>query len=180
MRASSAEAQAQDVDRTQDRPRGFRQPSAKTFSDYELYGLIPDHATITTPGWDEWCLSALDQFPNRVAVISPSHTLGPHVDMPFVSNAWIKATGWFAFPDMYHYAWPVLNGLIGEMSGILHAPETAFQVDHEGDLPANQDKRAHDVEMFMMACSKMLPNIVARVRTAMYPNVGGGVVLNGF
>src|SRR5712664_1471518 len=104
----------------------------KFYPDYDLYGLIPDDATVKTPGWDEWCLSAVRMFPNRVGVISPAHSLGLHVDMPFVSNGWVKATGWFACPEMYHYAWPLLTGIIGEMTAILHAPETAFLVEHDG------------------------------------------------
>lgn len=141
----------------------------RAYPEYDLYGLIPDDATVKTPGWDDWCLSALRMFPNRVGVISPAHSLGRHVDMPFVSNRWINATGWFACPEMYHYAWPLLTGVIGEMTAILHAPESAFLVEHDGHLPANQSRRSQDAEVFLVFVANELPAVVERLRMSMEP-----------
>jgi len=140
----------------------------KSFPGYDAYGLITDDSGITTPGWDDWTLEAIARFPRRLAVISPHHPHGYHVDMPFVSKEWIERVGWYACPLMKHYAWPIITGLIGEMTGIVHAPESAFHIEHAYDPTANQDIRAKDYEAFFIFVSRDLPIVVASLRKEMY------------
>ena len=140
----------------------------KAFPGYDAYGLIPDDAVLTADQWAEWCLDVVAFFPNRVGVISPSHNQGPHVDMPFVTKEWIKATGWFALPLAYHYAWPLVNALIGEMTAILHAPKDRFHVDHDLAMSANQVWITSDAEMFLPFVARELMPIVDRVRDAAF------------
>jgi hypothetical protein len=140
----------------------------KSFHGYDAYGLITDDSGITTPGWDQWTLEAIARFPGRIAVVSPHHPHGYHVDMPFVSKEWIERVGWYACPLMKHYAWPIITGLIGEMTGIVHAPESAFHIEHAYDPNANQDVRAKDYEAFFSFVSRDLPIVVATLRKEMY------------
>ncbi len=139
----------------------------KEFVGYDIYGMIPDDAYPVTENWAEWCLAALEMFPNRVGVISPRHDHGDHVDMPFVSREWISATGWFACPQAYHFVWPVITGLIGEMTGIVHAPEQRFSICHRLDMPRNQAARSSDSEMFFSYVVNELMPTVHKVREAM-------------
>lgn len=135
---------------------------------YDVYGLITDDSIITTPGWDEWVLETVKQFPNKIVVISPHHNMGNHVDMPFVTREWIETVGWFACPDCYHYAWPTITGLIGEMTAIVHAPEHKFHIEHS-DHVQDKDKQIRDAQPFYEFVSLKLPAVVERLRSAMYP-----------
>lgn len=141
------------------------------FRGYDVYGMVTDDSIITTPGWDEWVLGAIDQFPNRIAVISPHHNNGNHVDMPFVSRKWIEATGWFACPAMFHYAWPTITSLIGEMAGIVHAPKQKFHIEHDYVDGTYPERRARDYEAFYNYVSLRLPETVEKVRRAMFSSV---------
>ena len=135
---------------------------------YAVYGLLTDDCVVTTPGWDDWLIDAIDYFPRRVAVISPHHNNGDHVDMPFCSSEWIEAVGWYACPDAYHYVWPIITGLIGERTAICHAPEGQFHIEHdyiEGTYP---ERRARDYEAFFNFVSLKLPWSIAKVRSAMF------------
>lgn len=138
----------------------------KEFPGYDAYGLIPDDAVVTTAEWAEWCLDVVAFLPNRVGVISPAHNQGPHVDMPFVTKGWIKATGWFAVPIAYHFVWPLVTALIGEMTAIVHAPKDRFNVDHDLAMSANQVWRTTDTEAFLPFVARELMPIVDRVRDA--------------
>lgn len=143
----------------------------KEFPGYDIYGLIPDDAVITTGQWAEWCLDVAAFLPNRVGVISPSHNQGPHVDMPFVTKEWIEATGWFAVPIAYHFVWPLVTALIGEMTAIVHAPKQRFNVDHDLAMSKNQVWRTTDTEAFLPFVARELMPIVDRVRDAINERV---------
>lgn len=140
---------------------------AQKFPEYSIYGMMTDDAVMTTPGWDEWALEVVAQFPNRICVISPSHNQGNHVDMPFVTNEWIKQTGWFACPTMYHYAWPTVTSLIGEMTGIVHAPKQCFHIDHDYVDGTYMERRNKDNTEFYDYVSLKMPEVVERIRAAM-------------
>lgn len=133
--------------------------------DYHAYGLITDDTRITTWGWDAWLLYVLEKFPQEIAVVSPRHNLGEHVDMPFVSKRWIEVVGWYACPEMYHFCWPILTGLIGEMTAIVHAPEQSFGIHHEGLPHGNLDARESDERKFFHYVSLKLPVHVEAIRT---------------
>jgi len=136
--------------------------------DFDVYGLVTDDATLTIEHWDQWVSEAVNQFPNRVCVISPAHNQGGHVDMPFVSREWINAVGWFACPDCYHYCWPIITGLIGEMSAIVHAPEQSFAVHHPHKVEmVSESLRNREAQAFFEFVSLKLPAVVDRVRQAM-------------
>lgn len=135
---------------------------------YDLYGLVTDDARLTVPAWDEWALEAASKFPNRICVISPFHNQGNHVDMPFVTAEWIRAVGWFACPDCYHYCWPIITGLIGEMSAIVHAPSHGFAIHHPHKIEmVSESVRNADAQAFFEFVSTRLPAVVERVRSAM-------------
>jgi hypothetical protein len=135
--------------------------------DYSAYGLITDDTTMITPGWDLWLLDVLSAFPGRLVVVSPRHNLGEHVDMPFVSSEWINLVGWYACPDMIHYSWPILTGLIGEMTAIVHAPESGFSIHHVGLEHTNTEVRDRDARVFFDYVALKLPVFVERIRQAM-------------
>jgi hypothetical protein len=149
-------------------PRIGPAPAANTlvaaYPDYSAYGLITDDTTMVSGRWDEWLFSALASFPKRLVVVSPWHNLGGHVDMPFVSREWIDLLGFYACPDMIHYSWPILTGLIGEMTAIVHAPQDSFAVQHEGLEHTNQNVRDKDARAFFEYVSLKLPVYVERLR----------------
>ena len=140
----------------------------KDFPEFDVYGFMPDDAQIVTPDWDKWILESVAKCPNRIAVISPYHNFGNHVDMPFVTREWIIQTGWYACPDFYHWCWPILTGLIGEMSAIVHAPKARFAIEHDDGPIGNAEHRAADAEKFFEYVSLKLPATVEKIRTAMY------------
>lgn len=140
----------------------------KQYDDYSIYGLVTDDATLTTPHWDEWALAATDKFPNRICVISPFHNQGNHVDMPFVTREWIAAAGWFACPDCQHYCWPIITGLIGEMTAIVHAPRHSFGIYHAPKVEmVSEGRLAADHAAFFQFVALKLPPVVDRIREAM-------------
>ncbi len=140
----------------------------RQFTEYDIYGLITDDAIVTTPHWDEWALDATDVFPNRICVISPFHNQGNHVDMPFVTRSWVDVTGWYACPDLYHYCWPILTGLIGEMSAIVHAPRHAFGIFHPPKTEmVSETTLLNDKAAFFDFVALKLPVTVEKVREAM-------------
>lgn len=130
-------------------------------------GLITDDSYMTTPHWDDWLMHAISECPNRIGVISPYHNHGNHVDMPFVSREWMQATGWYAYPECWHWAWPIITGLIGEMSGIIHAPKGSFALHHDYEHHMNLEKGKADAEAFFEFVALKLPAVVERVRNAM-------------
>jgi hypothetical protein len=133
---------------------------------YAAYGLITDDSVVVTPKWDEWTLAAMNQF-DGIAVVDPHHNHGTHVDMPFVSRKWVDLVGWFACPMVYHYAWPIATGLIGEMTAIVHAPEESFHIEHDYDPDANTDLRDNDYKSFFAYVSAFLMPDVSRIRNKM-------------
>jgi len=135
--------------------------------EHAAYGLITDDARMVGKGWDDWLSGVLDGFPGRIAVISPRHNLGEHVDMPFVSKEWIQVVGWYACPECYHFCWPILTGLIGEMTAIVYPPEQCFSVHHLGLPHSNLALREEDAQVFFEYVSLKLPPIVHRLRKAM-------------
>ena len=135
---------------------------------YAAYGMITDDSKITTPGWDKWLLAALDQFPNHVLVVSPHHNNGDHVDMPFVSVEWANTLGWVACPHAYHYVWPIITGLIGEMTAIVHAPQKAFHIEHEYEEGTYPERRAQDYAAFFQYCTVVLRDDVRKIRERMH------------
>jgi len=139
------------------------------FPDYSAYGIITDDTTLNDKDWDVWVQAAMNNFPNRLAVVSPRHNLGEHVDMPFVSRNWIDVVGWYACPETYHFCWPILTGLIGEMTAIVHAPEPGFSITHNGLPHSNTDIREKDAQSFFTYVALKLPEVVHKLREAMYP-----------
>jgi hypothetical protein len=137
------------------------------FPEYAAYGMITDDSQVTTPGWDLWLMDMIDQFPNKVCVASPHHNQGSFVDMPFASKQWITAVGWYACPDVKHYCWPIITGLIGEMSAIVHAPAQSFNIDHDYEPDANHETRKEDAAKFFDFVSFKLPSRVELVRAAL-------------
>lgn len=134
----------------------------------DAVGLMTDDSYMTTPGWDDWLMQAIAECPNRIGVISPYHNHGNHVDMPFVSREWMAVTGWYAYPECFHWAWPIITGLIGEMSGIIHAPKGSFALHHDYEHHMNMDKGKADAEAFFEFVALKLPAVVERVRNAMH------------
>lgn len=134
------------------------------FPDFDAYGLITDDAVVTTPGWDQWLLEVFRRYP--YAVVSPYHNMGNHVDMPFVSRQWIETVGWFACPACYHYCWPTVHSLIGDMTMIVHSGMNDFAIRHDDHV---QDRAAQirDAQPFYEFVSLKLPPIVQRLREKM-------------
>ena len=101
------------------------------FPDYSAYGVLTDNSVMKTAHWDSWLLETLDCFPGRLGVLSPFHNCGPYVDQPFVSREWIDVVGWYACPEFKHYAWPLVTGVIGGQTAIIHCREDQFAVFHD-------------------------------------------------
>lgn len=139
----------------------------KKFPDFDVYGLITDDSYVITPSWDRWMIEVVQQLPKRIGVISPWHNQGNHVDMPFVTKEWIALTGWFAYPRFFHYCWPILTGLIGEMTAIVHAPQQRFGLVHEFEMHTNTNRAPEDYEVFFEAVALRLPVYVEKIREAL-------------
>lgn len=138
---------------------------AERFAGYAAYGLVTDDSILTIPQWDDWLLEVLNKYP--YAVVSPYHNNGNHVDMPFVSRKWIETVGWFACPAMFHYAWPTIASLIGEMTVIAHAGMNDFAIHHDYVDGTYPERRERDNTAFYDYVSLRLPAVVHRIRKAM-------------
>ena len=141
---------------------------------YRAYGMVPDDSEFLTERWDDYVGRAIDELPKHVGVVSPHHNLGVHVDMPFVSREWIDATGWFAYPKAFHWVWPIITGLIGDISQCLvRAGEQEFSIKHLGTTTVGQPLECQESDIreffFFVALEndERLPCVVERVREAM-------------
>jgi hypothetical protein len=133
---------------------------------FDVFGILTDDCVVTIPGWDKYLAETMEQFPNRMVVVSPFHNYGDHVDMPFVSREWIKVMGWYACPEVYHYCWPTITGLIGEMTAICHCSMSGFAINHDlhdRELSARQP----DAQPFYEFVVHKLPVYVEKLREAM-------------
>lgn len=131
---------------------------------YDAYGILTDDCVVKTPGWDAYVGEVLSHSP--FFVVSPHHNFGNHVDMPFVSRKWIETVGWYACPEVYHYCWPIITGLIGEMTAICHCPQQKFGIEH--DLhEENKAAQVRDSQPFFEFVSLRLPAVVEKLRGAM-------------
>lgn len=130
---------------------------------FDAYGLITDDSRIITPGWDDYIMGCFRDF-SRFMVVSPHHNHGEHVDMPFVSRDWVEEVGWYACPEFFHYCWPIVCGLIGEMTAIVHCPKTEFSIEHDYEDGTNAQKRLSDNSRFFDYVSLKMPAVVERIR----------------
>ena len=149
--------------------------------DFDAYGFVTDNSTLTSKNWDSWLLGAIQALPGGLAVVSPWHDQGEHVDMPFVSRDWVNLVGWYACPECRQYCWPTVTGLIGEMTAICHAPKQCFGLVHDyvggyvsqsgKILTRNQETRDRDALKFYDFVAHQLSGIVDKLRHAMQPGV---------
>lgn len=116
--------------------------------EFDIYGMIPDDAWIVTPGWSKYVQETIDGFPNRVGVVSPSHSYGDYIDMPFVSREWVDGLGYFAYPHMFHYCWTLVTGLLGEATNIVYAPRDKFHIEHDHKDSPQMGHYGHDAKSF--------------------------------
>jgi hypothetical protein len=133
---------------------------------FDIFGILTDDCEVTVPGWDKYLAEVMEMFPKRLVVVSPFHNCGDHVDMPFVSKEWIDVVGWYACPDVYHYCWPIVTGLIGEMTAICHCPMQRFALKHDLHERVLMSQ-AKDAQPFFEFVSLKLPVSVERLRDAM-------------
>jgi hypothetical protein len=107
------------------------------FPQYDSYGFVPDDAVFTTNEWDEFCRRSLYGFRDTLGVVSPHTGQGLIVDMPFVSAEWVKRLGWFAPPELYHFGWTAVLGVLGECTQMVHAKPKEFSIRHDMKSPGN-------------------------------------------
>ena len=136
---------------------------AHVHREHSCYGLMCDDMEPTVRGWDRYIE---EQIAGRIGVVSPSHSMGNHVDVPFVSREWIEALGWFCYPTAYHYVWPTVIGLLGEASGtIVHAPADRFFIQHH-----QESTRADGIEKDALGFYKLMlydfHNYVRKIKEA--------------
>jgi hypothetical protein len=79
----------------------------------------------------------------------------------------VETVGWYACPEMFHYCWPILTGLIGEMTAIVHAPSGSFSVHHDGLPHTNIEMQAEDAKRFFTYVALKLPAKVESLRQGM-------------
>lgn len=136
---------------------------------YDIYGLFTDDTKILTPSWDRWLQNVFSEYP--LAVAAPMHNLGDVLDMPFVSRHWIEVVGWYACPVFYHWCWPAIHGLIGEMTTIVHAGRDDFRLDHwsigGGVHTSHTERREQDNNHFFDYINLELMKKVYAIREAM-------------
>lgn len=142
--------------------------AVKAHPGYDAYGLLVDDARFTVVGWDRWLLGSIDDFPNRLGVISAAHNIGEFVNFAYVSREWVEVVGWYACPDTVHFCWDTVLEMLGEATAIVYAPKEWFHIDH--DLSQNDEK----VKVFMEDCVRFLDwcvnarrALVFKIRAAM-------------
>jgi len=99
---------------------------------FDIFGMVPDDATFETAGWDRRMEEVAASFQGGIGAMSPKHSLGDHVDIPFVTRRWIDILGWFAYPGFYHWGWPtVISALAEGIQSLVHLPEESCFVRHD-------------------------------------------------
>jgi hypothetical protein len=133
--------------------------------DYDLYGMVPDDAVMETPGWDQRMAEVAARFEGGVGVVSPAHNLGDHDDMPFVTKRWVEALGWFAYPGVYHWAWPTVISALGEgIQAIVRPKDVVIRHDHAA--PSNQEMSREDAKQFYAFMAYRYPTALRVLRDA--------------
>lgn len=72
---------------------------------YDIIFLMGDDAQVNTPKWGKYILSIFDQYPDKIAMVSPkAENLGkskcPHF---FLHKNWIRTVGYFVPPFFHHH-----------------------------------------------------------------------------
>jgi hypothetical protein len=141
---------------------------------YRIYGMVPDDARFLSSGWDDYALAAIDAMPGRIAVMSPAHSNGDYVNMPFVTREWIELVGWVAYPHAYHFIWDTILEILGDSTGaMIYAPAQCFLFHHHTRPAANMDEYQSDAHSFLLWCVTERRRIVEKVRAAILEATDG-------
>lgn len=138
------------------------------YPDYDIYGLAVDDSHFVVEGWDQWVAETIARFPNRLGVVSASHSAGPFVNFGYVSRQWIDLLGWYACPQTAHFCWDTVLELLGEATRIEYAPADRFHIHHDlhqgdGAIP----RFVMDCVQFLGWCSNQRRQLVIKIREAM-------------
>lgn len=134
-------------------------------ANYQAYGLLVDDARLTIPGWDDYLLETIDQFPGRIGVVSAAHSVGAFLNFGYVSRAWIDTLGWYACPDTAHYCWDTVMELLGEATSIVYAPKDRFFIQHDLHRSDGSIQVFYkDCVQFLGWCVNGRRDLVARLR----------------
>jgi hypothetical protein len=136
--------------------------------DPDIFAFVPDDCTFKTPGWDKYAVDLVESMPGKLCVISPAHPFGNHVDIPFVSRAWIEAIGDFDPVGLAQWCWPTTIALLAEIGDIaVRCDPEKFYIDHQMQKGKDADERLYtDSITFYHWCVHQFPKMLDRLRTA--------------
>jgi len=114
----------------------------------QLIAMMTDDSLMKSPGWDEMALRAAHRFSGGIGCVAPcTNKEGAHrVDQPAVTRGWLSYFGHFAHPDMNHYCWPSVIGLLADGICLRRCTSEEWYIHHDqkggGDHHFDSDSRA--------------------------------------
>lgn len=131
-------------------------------------GAICDEQRFITKGWDERILAALDEMGG--GVVYPNDLINPGT-MPaacFISNAIVKAVGYFAFPGLrvnyYDNIWKDLGEGVGKLKYLDDVAVQHLSMPHKED---NSLAIARDRESYILWARWQRQEDVAKAKAAL-------------
>lgn len=140
---------------------------AKTF-DWDLFGYVPDDCEFKVNGWDDYALSLIGDPRTEIAVINAPHPFGDHIDIPFVTRAWMEVIGEFAPASLGQWCWNTIIAILAEVGDIaVSCDRDRFYIDHVMELSELAGERQlPDSVAFYMWCVHEFPPMLAKLRKA--------------
>jgi hypothetical protein len=143
--------------------------AVEDYPQFDIYVMMIDDARYVTPGWDDWLLSAFDQFPNHIGAVSPAHDGGGFLAYPVVSREWIETLGCFAPPGIHRFTWDTAIELLGEATRLTYAKPEEFFIKHRLDERADAlQVFIEDSARFVLWCATERRVLVQKLRAASY------------
>lgn len=136
--------------------------------DCDWFGFVPDDCEFTTQGWDSYLLGLVPDPRKTIAVASPSHPFGDHIDVPFVTRAWLDVIGDFAPVALAHWCWPTVISLLAEVGNAeIRCDPDRFYIEHKMQMSEGaNEKLPGDAVTFYMWCVHEFPQMLAKLRKA--------------
>lgn len=133
--------------------------------DSKIYLCATDDMTFESNDWDLYVIDAVDKFPNRIGIISPSHNIGDFINFVTTTGEWIRTVGYLAYPGVYHFCWDTICELLAEPTGLVRSP-AEFRVENRY-LPAhNIEKLGDDCFAFCMWVAQNRRDTIQKILAA--------------
>jgi hypothetical protein len=130
------------------------------YSSYDRYLLVSDDVLFVRPEWDKDIAAIKD--PGLVHLQSENGM--DHVNWPCISQAWLKALGWFNPPKLKWYCQDTALSALGDAFGRVHyiQPQVLHHKAHAH--PDSKERAQEDLLEFLYYMATEFPKDVKKLR----------------